>query len=85
MKESYTNYQKTLMQLDGAMQRLQLGEEQVKISRAMAQLNEIPGSDLLKAQVELADSQAAYLQALSEHHTTVAALNKAVGLTGYFH
>jgi outer membrane protein TolC len=85
VREGYTNYRKTLMQLDGSRQRVYLGEEQVKISRAMASLNEIPASDVLKSQVELADSQVAYLQALADHHTAVAALNKAVGIPGYFH
>lgn len=85
VKEGYTTYQKTLMQLDGSRQRMQLGEEQVKISRAMASLNEIPASDVLKSQVEWADSQVAYWQALADHHTAIAALNKAIGIPGYFH
>ncbi len=85
VRESFLNYQKSRRQLEGVRQRRAYGEEQVRVLRGTADVNEVPSSDVIKAVVELADIQASEIQARAEQWTAIAALNKAVGMAGYFH
>ncbi len=85
VRESFLNYQKARRQLEGVRQRRMYGEEQVRVLRGTADVNEVPSSDVIRAVVELADIQASEVQARAEQWTAIAALNKAVGIAGYFH
>ncbi|MBN1793937.1 MAG: TolC family protein [Candidatus Omnitrophica bacterium] len=84
VKDSYFKYKKSLLTLKDEKNKLELSKEQVKVNQAMTELNEVAITELLKAELELADNNASYYQALADHHTAISELNKVVGITGYF-
>lgn len=84
IKKSYYEYQKAKQQLGNNFQKVKIAEQEVKISVARLQLNEILDSELLETKDRFARTKAEYGQALSGYYTAVANLNKAIGLTDYF-
>ncbi|MBU4312595.1 MAG: TolC family protein [Candidatus Omnitrophica bacterium] len=81
VKESYLNYKKGLIQAKTNFNKIRHKEEELKIAKARAGLNEIPSSELLKAHMELTDEKSYYIEALGSLYQSLARLNKASGYT----
>lgn len=82
--EAFYAYQKAALTLQHAQQKEQFRREQVKILTAQAGLNEVLPSQILEAQLQLADDQASQVQARASHHVALARLNKAIGVASYY-
>ncbi len=84
VQEAFISYEKARLQLEYAGQKVAFREEQIKILKAQASLNEILPSQVLEAILKLADEKTAQAQALTNHHVALARLNKAIGLPGHY-
>ncbi len=84
VRQNFFEYQKSMLQLEGAITRLKLGEEEVKILKAQAQLNQAQLIDVLRAQVRQYEARGNLAQSVTSYYTSTSNLNKAIGITGYF-
>lgn len=83
-QEVYISYTKARLQLQYAQQKIAFREEQVKILKTQASLNEALPSQVLEAVMKLTDEKVGEAQALSSYHVALAKLNKAIGLAGHY-
>ena len=83
-QEAFISYSKAQLQLQHAKQKIAFREEQVKILKAQAGLNEALPSQVLEAVMKLTEERAGEAQALSSYYVALAKLNKAVGLPGHY-
>jgi len=79
VKESYLNYKKGLIQAKTNLNKIRHKEEELKIAKARAGLNEIPASGLLRAHIEVTDEKSYYIEALGSLYQSLVRLNKASG------
>lgn len=84
VRQNFFEYQKALAQLDGAITRLKLGEEEVKILKAQAQLNQAQLLDVMRASVRKYDAIGNLAQAVTSYFTAISNLNKAIGVVSYY-
>lgn len=83
-QEAFISYGKARLQLRYARQKIAFREEQAKILKAQAGLNEALPSQVLEAVMKLTDERVGEAQALSSYHVALAKLNKAIGLPGHY-
>jgi len=81
VKESYLNYKKGLVQTMSNLNKIKYKEEELKITKARAGLNEASLSELLQAHMGLTDERAYYIEALGSLYQALAKLNKATGFS----
>ncbi|HAZ10729.1 MAG TPA: hypothetical protein DCY56_06455 [Candidatus Omnitrophica bacterium] len=79
VKESYLNYKKGLIQIMTNLNKIKYKEEEFKIIKARAELNEASLSELIQAYMSLTDEKAYYVEALGSLYQSLAKLNKATG------
>lgn len=79
VKESYLNYKKGLIQAKTNLNKIRYKEEELRIAKARAGLNEIPASGLLRAHIEVTDEKSYYIEALGSLYQSLVRLNKASG------
>lgn len=79
VSESYLNYKKGLLQVKANLNKIKYREEELKIAKARAGLNEIPSSELIQAHINLTDEKSFYIEALGSLYQSLARLNKATG------
>ena len=79
VKESYLNYKKGLVQIMTNLNKIKYKEEELKIVKARAELNEASLSELAQAYMGLTDEKAYYIEALGSLYQSLAKLNKATG------
>lgn len=84
VEESYISYRKAQLQLEYAEQKIVFREEQVKILKAQASVNEALPSQVLEAIVKLTEEKAGKAQAMGNYYVALAKLNKAIGLPGHY-
>ena len=84
VQEAHISYEKARLQLEYAQQKIAFREEQVKILKAQAGVNEALPSQVLEAVMRLTEERAGQAQALSNYFVALAKLNKAVGMSGYY-
>ncbi|MBI3616033.1 MAG: TolC family protein [Candidatus Omnitrophica bacterium] len=84
VQEAYLSYNKAHLQLEYAKQKIAFREEQAKVLKAQASLNEVLPSQVLEALLRLTDEHVSEAQALTNYYVALARLNKAIGLTGYY-
>ncbi len=84
VQEGYLSLMKARLQLEYAQQKMVFREEQVKILKAQASLNEMLPSQVLEAILKLADERVSESQAKTNYQVALAKLNKAIGLLGYY-
>ena len=84
VQEAHISYQKARLQLGYAQQKIVFREEQVKILKTQASVNEALPSQVLEAVMRLTEERAGKAQALSNYYVALAKLNKAVGLSGHY-
>jgi len=81
VKEAYLNYKKGLVQIMTNLNKIQYREEELKIAKARAELNEVALSELIQAYMTLTDEKSYYVEALGSLYQSLAKLNKATGYT----
>ncbi|MFA5388487.1 MAG: TolC family protein [Candidatus Omnitrophota bacterium] len=79
VRESYLNYKKGLVQTMTNLNKIKYREEELKITKARAELNEASLSELIQAHMSLTDEKAYYIEALGSLYQSLAKLNKATG------
>jgi TonB family protein len=79
IKESYLNYEKGLIQVNTNFDKIEYREEELKIAKARAELNEIPTSELIRAYISLSDEKLYYIESIGSLYQAFAKLNKATG------
>ena len=84
VKESYYNYQEAVIQVKNSLEKVRFQKEAVKTARVQSRLNEALQSQLLEAEIKLADERSLYIKALSDYNFSLVRLNRAVGIEGYF-
>jgi len=77
VKESYLNYKKGLIQVSANSKKIKYRKEELKITKARAELNEIPFSELVQAHINLTDEKSFYIEAMGSLYQSLAKLNKA--------
>ncbi|MDO8603123.1 MAG: TolC family protein [Candidatus Omnitrophota bacterium] len=81
VQDAYLNYKKGLVQVNTNMNKIKYREEELKITKARAELNEASLSELAQAHMSFTDEKAFYVEALGALHQSLAKLNKATGYT----
>lgn len=84
VREGCFNYEKALLQLDTAEKKVKFQETDYEVIKFRRQMDEALDSNVVESMIKLGQEKFGYIQALSDCHTTLAALNKAVGLEDYF-
>ncbi|MFC1623701.1 TolC family protein [Candidatus Omnitrophota bacterium] len=79
VKETFLNYTKGLVQIRSNINKIRYREEELKITKARSELNEIPSSGLLKAHIDLTDERSFYIEAVGSLYQSLVKLNKATG------
>nr|MBU1328653.1 TolC family protein [Candidatus Omnitrophota bacterium] len=79
VKESYLNYKKGLIQIMTNLNKIKYREEEFKVTKARAELNEVSLSELIQSYMSLTDEKAYYVEALGSLYQSLAKLNKATG------
>jgi len=79
VNESYLNYKKGLVQIMTNLNKIKYKEEELKITKARAELNEVSLSELVQAHMGLTDEKTYYVEALGSLYQSLAKLNKATG------
>lgn len=79
VKEAYLSYKKGVVQMNANLNKIKYREEELKIAKARAGLNEMPVSDLVQAYMNLADEKGYYIEAIGSVYQALAKLNKATG------
>lgn len=83
-QEAFISYNKARLQLRYAKQKIAFREEQSKILKAQASLNEALPSQVLEAVMKVTEERSGEAQALSSYYVALAKLNKAIGLQGHY-
>ncbi len=84
VKKAYFDYKKSILNLDGYLAKQKLGEEELKISKSQYDLNQVTLGDLMRNRIKLNEYKNGFGQASTTYYTSVAKLNKTVGISGYF-
>ncbi|NQT75143.1 MAG: TonB family protein [Candidatus Omnitrophica bacterium] len=79
VNESYLNYKKGILQANASFNKMRYREEELKITKARSDLNEIPYSELIQAHMNLTDEKSYYIEAIGSLYQSLVRLNKATG------
>lgn len=79
VKEAYLNYKKALVQIKSNQNKIKYREEELKITKARAELNETALSDVVQGYMNLTDEKSFYAEAVGSLYQSLAKLNKATG------
>jgi len=83
-KESCFNYEKAIMQLDTAVNKVKYQESDLEIAKFRRQIDEAQDSNVIDSMIKLAQEKFGYVQAISDCQIAVASISKAVGIQEYF-
>lgn len=84
VRESCFNYEKALMQLETAVNKVKYQEGDLELSKFKRQLDEAQDSNVIDSMIKLAQEKYGYVQAISDCHMAIASISKAVGVADYF-
>lgn len=84
VKEQCFNYQKALIQLDTASNKVRYQENDFEFTKMKRSLDEIQDSAVIDGMIKLSQEKFGYVQALTDCHTAIASINKAIGIEDYF-
>lgn len=83
-KESCFNYEKAILQLDTAVNKVRYQESDLELAKFRRQMDEIADSNVIESMIKLAQEKFGYTQALSDCNIAIASINKAAGIPDYF-
>lgn len=81
VKETYLGYKKGLLQISSSLNKIKYREEELNITKARVELNEIAYSELLQAHINLNDEKSFYIESIGSLYQSLAKLNKTTGYT----
>lgn len=84
LKESCFSYEKALMQLDTAINKVKYQETDLEFVKFKRQMDEVQDSNVMESMIKLAQEKFGYMQAITDCNISLAAVCKAVGIEDYF-
>ncbi len=84
-EDSYYSYRKYNVQLSLAINEIGYRRKQLEIVKTKRGMNEATGSDIIDAEIQLAEANSNMQQALAGINLAVSSLNRAIGVINYFH
>ncbi|MEE9499771.1 MAG: TolC family protein, partial [Candidatus Omnitrophota bacterium] len=84
VKEMFFKYRKAILLMDVAKSKVEFQAKQVEILEIKRELGEALYSDVVEEMIKLAEEEFSYIQAISDYYISIASLNKAIGIDGYF-
>lgn len=83
-KESCFSYEKALMQLDTAANKVKYQESELEFIKFRREMDEVQDSNVVDGMIKLAQERFGHVQAMSECNVALASISKAVGIPNYF-
>ena len=83
-KEGCFNYEKALMQLETAINKVKYQESDLELTKFRRQMDEAQDSNVIESLIKLAQEKFGYVQAISDCQIAIASISKAVGVPEYF-
>ena len=83
-KESCFNYEKALLQLETAINKVKYQESDLELTKFKRQMDEAQDSNVIESMIKLAQEKFGYVQSISDCQIAIASINKAVGIPEYF-
>jgi outer membrane protein TolC len=84
VKEACFNYEKALLQLDTAVNKVKYQEGDLELTKFKRQMDEAQDSNVVDSMIRLAQERFGYVQSLSDCRVAMASISKAVGIPDYF-
>ena len=84
IKENFFKYKKAILQIEVALSKVEYQKRQLDFINTKKELNEAPISNVLEEMVKLSEEEFSLLQAMADYQIALRALNKAIGIPGYF-
>lgn len=84
VKEQCYNYKKALIQLDTTANKVRYQENDFEFMKMKRGLDEVPDSGIIDSMIKLSQEKFGYVQALADCHTSIASINKAIGVEDYY-
>lgn len=84
VKEACFNYEKALLQLDTAVNKMKYQEGDLELTKFKRQMDEAQDSNVIDSMIKLAQEKFGYVQSVSDCQIAIASLSKAVGIADYF-
>lgn len=84
VKEACFNYEKALLQLDTAVNKVKYQEGDLELTKFKRQMDEAQDSNVVDSMIKLAQEKFGYAQAISDCQIAIASISKAVGIPDYF-
>ena len=84
VRENCFNYEKALIQLDTATNKVQYQEKDLEFTKLKRGIDEAQDSNVVDSMIKLAQEKFGYVQALTDCHISLASINKAIGIEDYF-
>jgi outer membrane protein TolC len=84
VKEQCFSYHKALIQLDTASSKMKYQENDFEFVKFKRSMDEVQDSGVIDSMIKLSQEKFGYVQALTDCHTAIASINKAIGVEDYF-
>jgi Outer membrane protein len=83
-KESCFNYEKALMQMETAINKVKYQESDLELTKFKRQMDEAQDSNVIDSMIKLAQEKFGYEQSINDCQIAIASISKAVGIPEYF-
>jgi outer membrane protein TolC len=84
VREACFSYQKALVQLDTTADKIKYQKTDVDVAKVKRGLDEASDSNVIDSMIKLAQEEFSHAQAVTDCHTSLSAINKAVGIEDRF-
>ncbi|MCP4649373.1 MAG: TolC family protein [PVC group bacterium] len=84
VEDAYYSYIKFNSQLGFSLNEIGFRRKQLEIAKTKKGMNEASGAEVMDSELQLAQANANYAQALAAINATIISLNRAIGVIGYF-
>jgi len=84
VRENCFSYEKALIQLETATNKVKYQEKDLEFTKMKRGLDEVQDSNVIESMIKMAQEKFGYVQALTDCHTSIASINKAIGIEDYF-
>lgn len=84
VRENCFNYEKALVQLGTASNKVKYQEKDLELTKMKRGMDEVQDSNVVESMIKLAQEKFGYVQALTDCHISIASINKAIGVEDYF-
>jgi outer membrane protein TolC len=84
VKEGCFNYQKALLQLETATNKVKYQAMDLETTQFRRGMDEVQDSNLIDSMTKMAQEKFSYAQALADCHTALASVNKAIGVDTFY-